>query len=122
MSDFNQNKITLTLLIIFALILGVLIWFKKTDYSKTSEYVLANQMEIKSTILEKIDEHPIKSNKVNLNSGRQLIIKRAIFDLLEVGDSVVKKPNCDSIYFYSASGLIINDYNKFLRVKYLKTN
>ena len=122
MSGFDQNKITRTLLIIFAVIFGILIWCKKTDYNKKSEYISANQMEIKSTVLEKIDEHPIKSNKVNLNSGRQLIIKRAIFDLLEVGDSVVKKPNCDSIYFYTSNGLIINDYNKFLREKYLKTN
>lgn len=40
---------------------------------------------------------------------------------LTIGDSVLKKTDSDSIYFKTAQGIIIDDYNRFQREKYQHT-
>ncbi len=44
-----------------------------------------------------------------------------MFGKLNVGDSIIKKVNSDSISFHTNDGILIDDYNEFKRKKYLKT-
>ena len=121
MSEINLKKIALPVLGIFGVIFGLLIWFSNSDFYIEKEYLEINKKEFNSTVQKKVDEHPVKNNKIYLKAGLELIIDREIFDQLKKGDSVIKKVNSDSIYFYTSNGIIINDYNKFKREKYLKS-
>lgn len=44
-----------------------------------------------------------------------------MFDALKLGDSIIKLKNSDSIKFFTSSGLMYDDYNKYIRESYLKT-
>jgi hypothetical protein len=121
MSEIKMNTVKFSVIGILGLIFVLLIWIKKTDYFIKKDYLAFKESEFKNVVLDKIDEHPIKSNKIYLKSGRELVVPRKIFDQLAVGDSVVKMFNSDSVYFYSEQELIIYDYNKFNRLKFLES-
>ena len=91
-----------------------------SDYFVKKEYFDFKKTEFKATLVSKKDEHPTKGNKIFLKNGPELIVNRELFDKLMPGDSIIKKINSDSIYFYTNNGIIINDYNEFKRKKYLK--
>tara|TARA_R110002012_G_scaffold314504_1_gene527325 strand:+ start:5396 stop:5767 length:372 start_codon:yes stop_codon:yes gene_type:complete len=121
MTKIDDKKIRISVLGIFAVVFGILIWFLNTSYFIKKDYIDFKKSEFKSTLFLKNDEHPIKGNKIYLKNGPELIIYRELFDKLKVGDSIIKKVNSDSIFFHTTSGIIIDDYNEFKRKKYLKT-
>ncbi|WP_406685096.1 hypothetical protein N1F78_05060 [Seonamhaeicola sp. MEBiC1930] len=121
MTKINDKQIRISVLGIFAVIFGLLIWFLSTTYFIKKDYLDFKNTEFKATLFSKKDEHLIKGNKIYLKNGPQLIVQRELFDKLNVGDSIIKKVNSDSIFFHTTSGVIIDDYNKFKRKKYLKT-
>lgn len=121
MSEINTKQIQFSVLGVFIVIFGLLIWFLNTDYYIEKDYLDFKEVEFKTVLLYKKDEHPIKGNEIGLKSGQQLRVYRDLFDKLEIGDSIIKRSNSDSIYFYTSRGLIIDDYNEFKRDKYLKT-
>ena len=121
MSEINTKQIQFTVLGIFIVIFGLLIWFLNTDYFIKKDYLDFKEIEFKTVLLYKKDEHPIKGNEIGLKNGQQLSVYRGLFDKLEIGDSIIKLTNSDSVYFYTSRGLIIDDYNEFKREKYLKS-
>lgn len=121
MSEINIKQVKITVLGIFSIIFGLLIWFLNTEYFIKKDYMDFKETEFKSILVLKKDEHPIKGNKINLKNGPELVVYRALFDKLKIGDSIIKRPNSDTIFFHTQSGIIIDDYNKFKRDKYLKS-
>ncbi|MBB1149858.1 MULTISPECIES: hypothetical protein [unclassified Myroides] len=109
------------ILSIFAVIFGILIWFVSTDYYIKKEYLIFRQTAFKATVQDKLDKNPTKANTIYLHNGPELRIQRTLFDQLTIGDSVLKKTDSDSIYFKTANGIIIDDYNRFQREKYQHT-
>lgn len=106
---------------IFIPIFALIIWLLNSDYYIKKEYIKFKELGFNATVSAKFDENPVRKNLIYLKNGPQLKVYREIFDQLKIGDSVVKKANSDTIFFYSSNGLIIDDYNQFLRKKYLKT-
>ncbi len=121
MSDINFKKIQFSVLGIFIIIFSLLLWYLNTDYFIKKEYYKFKKLKFETTVSSKIDEHPIKGNKISLKNGPELIVYRALFDKLKIGDSVIKKVNSDSVYFFTSKEVIIDDYNEFLRKKYLNS-
>lgn len=109
------------ILSIFAVIFSILIWFVSTDYYIKKEYLIFRQTAFKATVQDKLDKNPTKANTIYLHNGPELRIQRTLFDQLTIGDSVLKKTDSDSIYFKTAKGIIIDDYNRFQREKYQHT-
>ncbi|WP_421810051.1 hypothetical protein [Flagellimonas sp.] len=121
MNDKDFKRARNIILGIFVPIIGLIIWFLNTDYHIKKEYLKFKELGFNATVSAKFDENPVRANLIYLKNGPQLKVYRKLFDQLKIGDSVVKKVNSDSIFFYSSNGLIIDDYNQFLRKKYLKT-
>lgn len=121
MDEIDFKQIRFSVLGIFIVIFGLIIWYLNTDYYTKKVYLDFKKLKFKATVFSKKDEHPIRSNKIYLNGGPELIIHRELFDKLKKGDSVIKQYNSDSIYFYTSLGTIIDDYNKFKREKYLES-
>ena len=116
---FQSTRVII--LSIFAVIFGILIWFVSTDYYIKKEYFSFRQTAFKATIQNKLDKAPTKANTIYLYNGPELRIQRILFDQLKIGDSVLKRKDSDSIYFKTAKGIIIDDYNHFRREKYERT-
>lgn len=121
MNDREFKQVRKIILGIFIPMFGLIIWFLNTDYYDKKEYFEFKELGFKATVSAKIDENPVRKNLIYLKNGPQLKVYREIFDQLKIGDSVVKKINSDSVFFYTSNGLIIDDYNKFLRNKYQRT-
>lgn len=121
MPDINESKIKWSILSVFAIILLFIALIMNTSFYKKQEYYNYKKLNFYSTLREKIDEHPIKHNPIYLSNGRELRVKRNIFDKLKIGDSIIKKANSDSVFYYTSKGLIIVDENKFRRETYLKS-
>lgn len=121
MNDQEFKKVRNIILGIFIPIFGLIIWFLNTNYYIKKKYIEFKNLEFKATVSDKFDEHPTRSNLIYLKKGPQLKVYRELFDRLQIGDSVVKKIKSDSVFFYTSNGLVIDDYNQFLRKKYLKS-
>lgn len=121
MDDINLKQVRITILGIFAIIVGVLIWYLNTDYHVKKDYLKFRNKKINSTIYKKVESRTYGGNQVYLKNGGKLHLYKDIFIQLRIGDSVAKKVQSDSIFFFTANGIIINDYNHFKRKKYLKT-
>ena len=121
MTKIDDKQIRFSVLGVFAVIFGLLIWFLNTGYFIKKDYLDFKKTEFKATLFSKKDEHPIKGNKIYLKNGPELIVHRELFDKLTIGDSIIKQANSDSISFHTNDGIIIDDYNEFKRNKYLKT-
>jgi len=121
MTGIDIKQIRFSVLGVFGLIFGLLIWFVNTGYFVKNDYLDFKKTEFKATLFSKKDEHPIKGNKIYLKNGPELIVHRELFDKLKIGDSIIKEVNSDSIYFYTTDGIIIDDYNEFKREKYLRS-
>lgn len=121
MTETNMKKVQISVIGIFVVIFCLVIWLTNTNYFIKKDYLDFKKTKINSTLISKKDEHPTKANKIYLKNGTQLIVLREIFDRLEIGDSIVKKTNSDSIIFKTKFGLLIDDYNVFKREKYLKS-
>ena len=121
MDDINFKQIRFYVLGIFIIIFGLLIWFSNTNYYLKKDYLDFKKVEFRATVAKKFDEHPVRGNKIYLNNGPELIVRRELFDKLEIGDTIIKKAGCDSIFFKTYSGVLIDDYNGFKRKKYLNS-
>jgi hypothetical protein len=121
MNDQEFKKVRKVILGIFIPIFGVIIWFLNTDYYIKKEYFEFKDLGFKATVSAKFDENPVRKNLIYLKKGPQLKVNRELFDQLQIGDSVIKKIKSDSVFFYTSNGLVIDDYNQFLRKKYLKS-
>lgn len=121
MSGINIKQIRTSILGIFTLIFGLLIWFLNSGYFIKKDYLDFKKTEFKTTLFSKKDVHPIKGNKIYLKNGHELIVHRELFDKLKFGDSIIKNVGSDSIYFYTTNGIIIDDNNEFKRKKYLRS-
>ncbi|GAB5399206.1 MAG: hypothetical protein Aureis2KO_07910 [Aureisphaera sp.] len=121
MSDFNLKQVQFSVLGTFVVIFGALIWYLNSDHYLRKEYFGFKDMGFKATLSKKIDEHPTKGNKIHLKNGPELIVYRELFDNLMIGDSIIKKMDSDSVFFYTSNGLVIDDYNAFKRKKYLNS-
>lgn len=122
MSSINFKQIKFYVLGIFIIIFGLLIWFLNTNYYLKKDYLTFKSLGFETTVSEKLDEHPARGNKIYLINGPELIVQRELFDRLKIGDSIIKKIDSDSIFFKTDIGLIIYDYNRFKREKYLKSH
>ena len=121
MKDINIKKVQYLILGVFIATFGLLIWFLNSNYKIKKDYLKFNKLEFKTTVLSKFDEHSVRGNKIYLKNGHELIIQRELFDNIKIGDSIIKKIDSDSVYFYSAKGVIIDDYNKHQRNKYFNS-
>ena len=121
MTKIDDKQIRNSVLGVFAVIFGLLIWFLNTNYFLKKDYLDFKKTSFRAVLSSKKDEHPTKGNKIYLENGPMLIVHRELFDKLHIGDSIIKIANSDSIYFYTTNGIIIDDYNEFKREKYLKT-
>lgn len=117
----NEKKISVTIISIFAIIFIILIYITKSDYYIKYEYFQFRKQKFNSIVIDKIDTHPLKGNKLILRNNMEIAVRRETFDNLKIGDSVIKQNNSDSIFFYTKNKLIIEDENKFRREKFLKT-
>lgn len=121
MNEIDFDRVRYTVLGVFIVIFGLIIWYLNTDYHIHKEYTNFKKLEFKTTVSAKFDENPTRGNKIYLRNGPELIVNRVLFDQLKIGDSAIKKNDSDSIYFYTSNRLIIEDYNEFRRNKYLKS-
>lgn len=118
-----MKKIGTKIIAIFAIIFVMLILIVDSDFIVKRTYFRHKELRFEGRVIHKNYDYGEKSafpGDVYLNSGRKLRVKKRIFDKVQIGDSIVKKQNCDSIYYYTNEGLIIDDENKFLREKHLK--
>jgi len=118
-----MKKIGTTIIAIFAIIFVILILLVDSNFIVKRTYFRHKELKFEGRVTDKNYDYGEKSalpGDVYLNSGRKLRVKKWIFDKVQIGDSIVKKQNCDSIYYYTRHGLIIDDENKFLREKHLK--
>lgn len=121
MEETDFTKIKFTILGVFIVIFIPIIVYTKSDFYIKKEYLNFKDLEFKATLSHKFDEHPIKANKIYINNGPELRVDRDMFDALKLGDSIIKLKNSDSIKFFTSSGLMYDDYNKYIRESYLKT-
>ncbi|PWL39621.1 hypothetical protein DKG77_01960 [Flagellimonas aquimarina] len=121
MDKINFKQVQYSVLGVFLVIIGILIWYLNTDYFVKKDYYHFKDEGFNSTLFKKVEIHPTRGNKIFLNTGMELVLDRGLFDKLQVGDSVVKIVGSDSIYFYTNQGLIIHDYNEFKRKKFMKS-
>ena len=118
-----MKKIGTTIIAILAVIFVILVLLVDTNFIVKRTYLKHKELKFEGRVIDKNYDYGEKSafpGDVYLNSGRKLRVKKWIFDKVQIGDSIVKKQNCDSIYYYTRQGLIIDDENKFLREKHLK--
>ena len=120
MTEINFKRVQFSVLGVLIIIFGFLYWFLNTSYFLEKEYLNFKKLEFKATVSTKFDEHPVRGNKIYLSKGPELIVYRELFDKLKIGDSVIKRADSDSIYFFTDYGVVIDDYNDFKRKKYLE--
>ncbi len=66
MTKINDKQIRFSVLGVFVVIFGLLIWFLNTSYFIKKDYLDFKKTEFKATLFSKKDEHPIKGNKIYL--------------------------------------------------------
>lgn len=121
MEEIDYNKIAIPVLGIFGVIFTFLIFFISSDYYVKKEYLDFKNLKFNAVLISKKDEHPTRGNEIYLKNGPKLNIHRQLFDILKIGDSIIKIKNSDSIYFHTSIGIIVDDYNEFQRGKYIKS-
>lgn len=100
------------------------LYFKENsrDYIE-SKYKEANEYSFSGVVYEKKieggDGHRFP-HYLFLNTGIRWEVNYAIYDKIQIGDSVVKKNKSDSVYYFKKNNqIIIEDQNFFLRQRYL---
>lgn len=91
--------------------------FNKDRYLKSRKFSFAGKV-----IKKKQDgDYPRAERYVLLEDYHKEILTNDIYYKINIGDSVYKKKDSDSVYFCLKSGeILIRDYNKTLREKYLQ--
>ena len=116
----NFNKVALTIIPIFIAVFLLIYLITSSNWFIKKKYTEFKKLEIKSIILKKIDEHPVKNNEIYIKNSQSIHINREIFDIINVGDSIIKAINSDSIMLKTRKGIYFIDQNKFLREKLYK--
>lgn len=119
-SETNKSNVSFTVLGIFAVIFLSIYFINSSNWYTKFEYRNFKELQFKSVIVKKLDEHPIKHNQIYLKKAQSIYTPREIFNVLKLGDSVIKKFNSDSIIFKTKNKIIYYDKNKFLRNKMLR--
>lgn len=66
-------------------------------------------------------DYPRARRYVILNNGRKITVTNEIYREIGAGDSLVKEPGKDTVYFYLGNGaVLVDDYCKYSREKYIK--
>lgn len=120
MDSINFKQVRIAVLGVFLFLVMVLVWYLNTDYFIKYDYLKFKEKQFNSTLHKKYDSHYI-TKEIMLYKGTKLIVRKELFDKLQIGDTIIKQAECDSVYFYTSEGIIIVDYNRFKRNKYLNS-
>jgi hypothetical protein len=115
------NKINIIIVSILIISILPIIVYINSDFYLKKDYFDSKELEFKSLVSNKFDEHPVRNNPIYLDNGIELRIPREIFDKLKVGDTVLKNANSDTIIYKTKFGIYFEDFNSFKREKYLKS-
>lgn len=117
----DKRKIKISVLSVLLSVFVLMILVVNSDFYKKNEYLRFKELDFRSVVSSKRDEHEVRNNDVILENGTSLSISRVLFDQIHIHDSVIKPRGSDSIYIKTLDSVLVIDYNRFRREKFLSS-
>ncbi|MBL3654516.1 hypothetical protein [Fulvivirga sediminis] len=120
--DIARKYILLTIVTTIVIVCLIGNWFFNSKKYKHSRYQQARKLSYSGIIVEKRtnSENGYRVPKyIRLNTAFETHVNQEIYHKLNLGDSVIKTENSDSVkYFLQSGDVIFEDVNKELRNRY----
>ena len=116
-----RKKLTLAAIPILIIVTIIVVWKDNSLDVTKKEYLKKRMKGYSGIIIKKYEEgdYPRARRYVILDNYTKVDIHDYLYNKLSIGDSVIKKSNSDSIYFYLKDGDVqILDELKWWREKY----
>jgi hypothetical protein len=118
-----RNKVLIVLIPIAIMIIIISIIQSNSLEHNRRIYFESKNIEYGGKIIGKHEDgdYPRANRFLKLNSGRDVRVSNNIYYKIKIGDSLSKRKNKDSTYFYLKTGeILFEDNNKFERERYEK--
>lgn len=114
------QKLYPIMLILFAFLFILACFYDESDGYQEGKYIEINQLEYSGIVDRKYYSGGRYPHYLILKTtGMELIVDEETYELVQLGDSVRKVSNSDSVYYYTKrNGILIVDLNVFNRKKY----